>query len=993
MKKIRFTLLAFLILTLTNILTAQKIPNQLTDAMQAFDNGEFVKAYNIFKNFKDDNNVESYVQSVARFYSAECLANLKSLDGAATEFEEFLDNHKYSLLRKDALYKLGIIYYDLKIYMRSRARLNRLLEEYPNDEISGSALYWIGQAYLAEDNFTSAEEFLREAIAKKSNNNFIDYSIYSLANLYEETKDYQNAVSYYTQILDYYSTSELAPYSQLRIGICYFNLKEYDNAVLELSDPQISELPDESQNEAKLILANAFFRLKEFENASEAYTSILAKYPAGIEADQIKYGLAWISFQMYNYDSAYNEFSELAEESVDSIKINSLFWSGECKRYAGETDGALEIYRKFLELYPEHKLSPKVKLNMSLIYFNEDDIAKAERNLIGALDSDDYSTHARAYVLLGEISLNKKDYEGAVNYFKRSLEVKEISSEHKNRAILGLGISQYYLGSYNDAVMNLMDINVREKRFERDKVNFFLAESYFEKGDYKSAIKHYTRVGLANNELERDVLYGKAYAYFNSKDFDNAIYYLNEFAQKYKNDKEVYDVKLRLADSHYATKNFYQASKIYREVYRSKNSLLNSGYAYFQYSQALFQSGDYKNAISNLNKLQQKFSKSRYADEAQRLIGWIHFKQNDYRNAISNFEKLFITYPKSDLKPSAYYLIGDSYYNMGLYDTAITYYNTLIYEFPNTNYVFDAVNGIQYCYLAKDEPENAVLLINQFVNDNKDSKYADQILLKKGEIYVSLGESEKAKMSYAEYIEKFPKGSSLAKAYLGLAESASELKEKEFAIQNYKTLISNFPKTDEGISGVISLGQIYLDDKDFASAILNYDNSIKANKESIRIPELMYLKSLALINAGDLEGAYANLEYVSSYYDESLYAAKSKLELGLLEMVRKNYENAETLFMGIAETRTDDLGAQGQYYYGMTLYEQDKIDDAISALVRVRSVFNTYDEWYSKSLILLGDCYIKLKEYKKAKEMFKAVIKKHKNDEIGKEANKKLKTL
>jgi TolA-binding protein len=50
-------------------------------------------------------------------------------------------------------------------------------------------------------------------------------------------------------------------------------------------------------------------------------------------------------------------------------------------------------------------------------------------------------------------------------------------------------------------------------------------------------------------------------------------------------------------------------------------------------------------------------------------------------------------------------------------------------------------------------------------------------------------------------------------------------------------------------------------------------------------------------------------------------------------------------------------------------------------------------EWYTKSLLKLGDCYIKLDDKKNARDMFRAVLKQHKNNDYAKEANEKLKSL
>jgi TolA-binding protein len=110
-------------------------------------------------------------------------------------------------------------------------------------------------------------------------------------------------------------------------------------------------------------------------------------------------------------------------------------------------------------------------------------------------------------------------------------------------------------------------------------------------------------------------------------------------------------------------------------------------------------------------------------------------------------------------------------------------------------------------------------------------------------------------------------------------------------------------------------------------------------------------------------------------------------------MSRGEYAKAEDLFMTLGETRMDDIGAQAQFLYGVVLFDQDKINDAISAFVRVRSVFSSYGNWYARSLLKLGDCYTKLNDKRNAREMYRAVIKNHPQDELGAEARKKLNQL
>jgi len=153
------------------------------------------------------------------------------------------------------------------------------------------------------------------------------------------------------------------------------------------------------------------------------------------------------------------------------------------------------------------------------------------------------------------------------------------------------------------------------------------------------------------------------------------------------------------------------------------------------------------------------------------------------------------------------------------------------------------------------------------------------------------------------------------------------------------------------------------------------------------------LKAMAFLNIDNLTNAYSTLSYINSYFIGNLFADKAKLELAIIELARKQYDLVSSLLTEVIKNRKDEIGAKAQYFLGVNYYEQNKIDDAITALVRVRSVFAIYDEWFTRSLLKLGDCYLKLNDKKKARDMFSAVKKNHPNNEFGQEANQKLKGL
>jgi len=113
----------------------------------------------------------------------------------------------------------------------------------------------------------------------------------------------------------------------------------------------------------------------------------------------------------------------------------------------------------------------------------------------------------------------------------------------------------------------------------------------------------------------------------------------------------------------------------------------------------------------------------------------------------------------------------------------------------------------------------------------------------------------------------------------------------------------------------------------------------------------------------------------------------------LIDLSAKRYQNAEHYFRELSEKLTDDIGAKAQYYLGETLFEQNNLTDAISAFVRVNTVYPKYDEWVTKSFMKLGDSFVKMKDKKKARQMYREVLNRHSKGEIAIEARKKLRRI
>ncbi len=990
MKKINLAFIFIFIISLP--VAAQNNSNRLAKAFDLFNKKNYPLAYEQFNSILNGKN-EVKDAATASFYLAECLLKLNEIDGAISQYEKFAEDFHFSNFRDLAFYRLGTIYFAKKDYAKAREKFIILLNEYPASDYIAASNFFVGESYMAEKRFLEAEEYYKKAISLEKTNPYMDQSIFSLANLYENMHKYEDAVTYYDRLLTYYRDSKLIPAAQLRIGICYFELKNYDNTILELTEQPVKQLPEDKQLEAQYYIANANYRLKEYDNAKTIYRNIISANPSPDMMRQAKYGLAWTFFQSEDFKNAYSLFDNLYKTGQDTIGVSSYFWSGEAKRYSGDKDAARAIAEDFVKKYPDNYLAPRAKFNIGSMDYDKGENVNAERNLQAILNTKDEVTKAKAYTFLGEISLNKKDFNNALINFNNALSNSAIGDELRERSLLGVGITDFYLNKYDDAIRNLTSLNAKSEKYDKNKVNFYIAESYFAKGEFAKALKYYNSIQITNDDLGRQALYGKAYAYLNLRNYANSSFYFKEYTSKFKNSDEYLDARLRLADSYFGMKEFDKAGSIYSDIFSKQRVDLNDDASYYQYVRALYMSNKRSQALNELEAFKRKFPNSKYYDNVQYLIGWINFQKNEFQKAIDGYKNIYQNNPSSPLRPVAYTGIGDCYYNLAEYDSALVFYRRIFSNYPNSQYVFDAIRGIQDCYMMKDQPENAIAEIDKFLSANPKSKYADQMSYKKGDIYYSINNYVMAISSYSAFISTYPKSDLVPNAYYWTGKSYVMNNNPAEAKNNFKVVADKFITSEVGVDAVIELGNIYLNEENFNDALTLYDRAIKELPDSKRMAELLFMKAGIYLKTNDLSKAYQAYNDIINYYDGSIFASKAKIELGLLELAGGRPENAEPLFRSEAESKVDDLAAKAQYYLGVSLFQQNKIQDAIIALVRIRSVFGMFDEWFTKSLITLGDCYVKLNDKAKAREMYQAVLIRHKDDTYATEATKKLKDL
>lgn len=92
----------------------------------------------------------------------------------------------------------------------------------------------------------------------------------------------------------------------------------------------------------------------------------------------------------------------------------------------------------------------------------------------------------------------------------------------------------------------------------------------------------------------------------------------------------------------------------------------------------------------------------------------------------------------------------------------------------------------------------------------------------------------------------------------------------------------------------------------------------------------------------------------------------------------------------VMTTGKSELNAEAQYRYAEILFAQGKLPEAEKAAFEVIKKSGSYEYWVTKSYVLLGDVYIKEKDWFNAEATFKSVVDNATIPELKTEAQQKL---
>lgn len=921
-----------------------------------------------------------------RFNLAENLYQTKTYNASQYEYaRQYFYNQNLSQSKKEAAQFFDNVIGVILQKNHAEEGLAAFMKEYPNSAFFAQANLPLADYYLAKKDFKKALETLKNVnqyqLTKEENTQYVlklgyakfmlgntkgaidaleeayktaDSSqrgdvAYMLGHLYYSNKENDKAFYYFDSIKNdpQFSTLVRPYYVQM-----YFNDKDYDKAISEGNALLNENISESYKAEVHKIIGESYFMKKNYEAAFPHLKDYLNVQQNPTENDL--YEMGFVAAQLKKYDEAVYYYNQLIN-SNSALAQNAYYQLGNAYLAVDKKQEALSAFRSAYQMNYDARVKQLAHEQYAKLSYDIGNPFESATTVIqnyitenpnGSKTTEMRSLLVKSYLYSG----NFKETLNAIDKLPNSTpETDKVDQEVSYL----LGTEEFNKGNFDEAekyFLRSLEFNINKEFYNR--ALYWLAQTYYQKGNYPSAIVRYEKLKNENFPEKQQLSYDLGYAYFKSKKFDQAEPYFKQYLSnpkpEFKNDAE-----LRLADINYANNNLNEAIAIYDKTGDAED------YTLYQKSLALGFKGDQTTKITNLKSLISKYPTSEYQDDALYEIGVAYAELDDYTNSNEYFTKLIKTSSDKDLIANGSIFRAQNYIDQNQNDKALAELKSLGTQYANTSYSSKIAQAAKPIFMKNGDVAGYQNFAKN-IGVNIDASEIDEINLSTAKQYFSKKDFKNAIAYYEKYLTQNPKGEGLYQAKYELGESY------------YQT--NNTTKSLLVLQEIADVQNDYQDDAQtrLVQIYITQGNTSGAKKY------LENIKNSSNINIKN----YANIELMKIYADEKNFSQAEKLA----DIVINNNKNsattietakvikarslmnsgkdkdAQTAYTPLEKSANTTVAAEALY---AKAYYQNKAKSYKASNETIFKLANNYsseDYWGAKALVLMAKNYIGLKD-------------------------------
>lgn len=353
--------------------------------------------------------------SQLNYKMAYCMLKTGDLESARDLFQQVASTASDTSLRNDSFLQLGGIYRNL-----GDSKMSAAFYEKAGSGDEG-ALVNAGDTYFKLGDFENAQEIYGKLQNSTKSDSVKEYCVARLIEIDYKDGDVKSADSKAAKFRKSYKDGSSEYLARFLVDKAEYLIdnKKYDEAEKLLDDVKSDYEDTQAYPVSLLDHARVFVEKEDLDKAQATLTELLTKFPASAAALEGHLELGNILYAKEKYQEAADNFrmvylDSLADRGLVRDAMSRLVSSYES---LGLFDGALEISRKFVKMFPDDKSIMDMRIKIGILYEELkyfDQALLTFQNL--AKDANrDYQAELHYYI--GAIYDDKGDYASAILEF------------------------------------------------------------------------------------------------------------------------------------------------------------------------------------------------------------------------------------------------------------------------------------------------------------------------------------------------------------------------------------------------------------------------------------------------------------------------------------------------------------------------------------------------------------------------------------------------
>lgn len=987
---------------LTGLLISPLLPAQFTaqtldpdatfkQAKELFQKEQYSLAYPVFKQLFSNGSAETHLSDVvrldSRYYYILCGLELND-SAAATMAVSFVELETNTARIQMMNFHLGEYYFRNQEFGNAQnyyaganiANLN-------NREIADMKFHQ-AYGYFIMQQFDKARPLFNAIRQLPKDPNYLDANYYFGFICFNEKN--------YKQALESFQIAEKLPEYQNVIPfylseIYYFN-GEKDKA-LETGTAAIKKTGQFYDLQLHQLVGHILFEKREYARA----LPFLEKFVNAKEKVRREdlYELAYCYYEARNWDKSIEGFKQLGG-AQDSLAQNSMYLLADAYLKTDDKPNARNAFQ-FCASNNSNAVQKEVssfnygKLSYDLGYM--DPALKAFQLFISTYPKSGFAQEAKE--LLVNTLANTSNYKEALKLFESLGSKSDEVTKLYPRLLYGSGVELI-----NDQQIEKADelftrlLQVPYNTTQAPLANFWKGEIAYRNADLDASITYllnYLKNPVTNGEVNITAArYNLAYGYLKKEDYTSAKNYFEQITKTVVPASSAIekDAFLRAADCYFMNKNFVQSLKMYETVIGLQ--LASADYALYQ--KGIIAGAMNKNAekITILQSLEKVYPSSSLISDANLEIANTYLADENFQAAVAPLKKVTANSKAAALAPQAYLKLGVAYFNMDKNNESLESFQKLVTGYPNTEESADAIDYIRNIFVEQQKPGEFADFMKKNGKPITDTE-EDSLTYRSSILRYEAKDMTGAKTGFTAYLSRFPQGKYQIEANYLLAEMYVNAKSLKESLPYYKAVADQSQNIHAERSTLQTARIYYFELKDYANA-QKYFSQLKtiASQQENRLEAMRGLLRCqfkdqqwkeAAANAQDLllEKGIATDDRMMA----SMVVAKN-------HQLSNEFDPAMVAYKQVIAAGKSEYAAESQFRIAEILLLQDKPAEAEKAAFEVIKKAGSYEYWVTKSYVLLGDVYIKQKDWFNAEATLKSIVENATIAELKAEAQQKL---